>query len=188
MGALHASSHRRSSLSLKAQWLDQLSDPDARHLRVAAHQRVDLILEQIKLMAAPGAKSRLLRRALCHPDRVARQPGAAHQLLDRDPANEVLPAELSPAHRAQFDEARLASIGPPSILSPVSPNAKRRSSSPPDKTELPGKSSTLGVSELRDVPTGAVRLAFNAARVQRPRESEGSVHRLRDACALERHG
>ena len=65
---------------------------------------MDLVLERVELrrpLRTP--KHRRLARAQRHPDRVARQPRAAHQLLDRDTTNEVLPAQLGPALHLKHD-------------------------------------------------------------------------------------
>jgi hypothetical protein len=85
----------------EAQRSDQLADALPGQPRVTAQQVVDLILKRIELRArrrAPIARRR--RRAQRRPHRVARQPRPPRQLLDRDTAHEVLPAQLSPSLHA----------------------------------------------------------------------------------------
>ena len=80
-----------------AQRLDQLTNPNPSQLAIRAQQLADLHLERVELRR-PLRTAKTWRgiRAQRHPDRVASQPSAAHQLLDRHPANEVLPAQLCP--------------------------------------------------------------------------------------------
>jgi hypothetical protein len=88
--------------ALEAERLDQLTHPDPGQLRVPIEQRVDLTLERIELRgpSRPSVARRLIspQRA---PDGVAIDPVAPRQLLDRHPANEVLPAQLGPPLHVQ---------------------------------------------------------------------------------------
>ena len=85
-----------------AQRLDQLTNPNPSQLGIRAQQLADLLLERVELRRPlRTAKTRRGIRAQRHPDRVASQPSAAHQLLDRHPANEVLPAQLCPPLHVQ---------------------------------------------------------------------------------------
>jgi hypothetical protein len=119
-----------------AQRLDQLTHPDTRHAPVDAQQLTDLRLERVQLrrpLRTP--KCRRLARAQRHPDRVARQPRTAHQLLDRDPTNEVLPAQLGPALHLEHvlplaldldDRARLTTTPDASATIQAGSNLNRR--------------------------------------------------------------
>jgi hypothetical protein len=83
--------------AIEAQRRDQLPHPLARHLRIAPEQLVDLVVERIQLRSRPFAPiPRRRRRTQRGPDRVAAQPAAPCQLLDRDAAGEVLASQLSP--------------------------------------------------------------------------------------------
>src|SRR5271165_5184890 len=80
--------------AIETERLDQLPDPDPRQLRITAQQIVDLLLERVQLrQALRSTKRRRSIRAQRSPDRVASQPSAAHQLLDRHPTNKMLPAQ-----------------------------------------------------------------------------------------------
>ena len=67
--------------------------------------------------ASARSSARLVRRPQRRPDRVARQPRPADQLLDRDAAHKVLPARLGPLlhidqplHRPRLDHPDRARI------------------------------------------------------------------------------
>ncbi len=90
--------------TIEPERLDQLTDPHPRQLRVPAQQIVNLLLERVELRRTlNNAKRRRAIRTQRSPDRVARQPGATHQLLDRHPTNEMLPTQLGPTLHVQHD-------------------------------------------------------------------------------------
>jgi hypothetical protein len=98
---------------------DQLPDPLAGHPRLDLQQPVDLGLERIELR--PHRRAPIDRR-LVGPqrpaDRVAIDPEPPRQLLDRDPANEVLAPQL----------------GPPLHVQQPLPPGQARVRTPPDRT------------------------------------------------------
>jgi hypothetical protein len=82
--------------------LDQLTNADPGQRWIPAQQLVDLLLERVKLRQTLRAtKPRRRLRSQRRANGVTRQTRAAHQLLDRDPTNEVLPAQLSPLLHVQ---------------------------------------------------------------------------------------
>jgi hypothetical protein len=82
------------------QGLELLPDPHPGQHRLVLQQPVDLILERIqhRPRRLPPIRRRLIR-AQRHTDRVARQPRAPHQPLDRYPAHEMLTAQLRHTNR-----------------------------------------------------------------------------------------
>ena len=76
---------------------DQLPDPLTRQPRIAAKQPMDLVLERIELRPRRRAGiARRHRRTHGRSDRIARQARPPGELLDRNAAHEVLPAQLGP--------------------------------------------------------------------------------------------
>jgi hypothetical protein len=76
---------------------DQLADPLAGQLRIAAQQPVDLVLERIKLR--PARRPPIDRRRVAADraaDRVPVQPRPTMDLAHRQPAHEVQPPDLRP--------------------------------------------------------------------------------------------
>jgi hypothetical protein len=109
--------------TVEPQRLDQLADANAGQLGVFAQEPVDLPLEGIELRRpAPPLIARRRLRAQGAADRVAIDPLATHELLDRYAAHEVLPSQLRPALYVQHapspglgdsDRARLPRSPPP---------------------------------------------------------------------------
>jgi hypothetical protein len=83
--------------TLVAELLDQLTDALTGQARIATQQAIDLVAEGIELRAPsrPAVAGRLIaaKRA---PDRLAIAAGAAVDLLDREPLDEVHAADLRP--------------------------------------------------------------------------------------------
>src|SRR5271154_1524860 len=110
---------------------------------------MNLVLERVQLRRPHQTlEARRLRRAQRRPDRVARQPRPTHQLLDRDPTNEMLPPQLSPPlhvkHRLLLaldlnDRARLTPTPDASATTREGSNLnrRRRVSFPPARTTSP---------------------------------------------------
>jgi hypothetical protein len=90
--------------TIEPERLDQLTDSHPGQLRVPPQQIVDLLLERVELRRTlNNAKRRRAIRTQRSPDRIARQPGATHQLLDRHTTNEMLPTQLGPTLHVQHD-------------------------------------------------------------------------------------
>jgi hypothetical protein len=88
--------------AVEPQRRDQLSDPNRRQPRIVAQQPMDLVLERIELRRPLGTAKRRRRRGaqrLAHG--LPRQTGPLGQRPDRNPPNEVLPSQLSPALHLQ---------------------------------------------------------------------------------------
>ena len=88
--------------AIKPQRRDQLADALPRQLRIAAQQPMDLVPKRVQLRR--GRRSPIDRRGIraqCAAHRVAIDPMAARELLDRHPTNEMLAAQLSPALHVQ---------------------------------------------------------------------------------------
>ncbi len=132
--------------AIEPERLDQFPDPDTGQRWLAAQQLVDLFLERVELRrplrtTKPRRRLRSQRRA----DRVARQTRAAHQLLDRDPANEVLPAQLGPLLHVQHAPS-------PGLDNTIEPGSPTPRTPPPPPEGVKSQPAKRGQS-----PTGADR-------------------------------
>jgi hypothetical protein len=109
----------------KPERLDQLPDPHPRQPRIAPQQLMDLLLERIQLRRRrrPLIPRRDLRSQR-QPHRVARKARPPRQLLDRDPTNEMLPAQLRPALHVQHDPS-------PGLGDMTEPGSKHPRTPPP---------------------------------------------------------
>ena len=84
--------------AIEPQRLDLLPHPHPREPRVVLQQPVDLVLERIQLRRPHRhPEHRRLSRPQRRPDRVPRQPGPAHQLLDRQRRARNAPGEVRPS-------------------------------------------------------------------------------------------
>ncbi len=112
---------------------DQLTDPDTGQRRICSQQLVDLLLKRVKLRRTHRTtKTRRCLRPQRRADRFARQTRAPHQLLDRDPANEMLPAQLGPLLHVHHTP----SPGLDNTIEPGSPDP-RTPPPPPERGQIP---------------------------------------------------
>src|ERR1700677_790056 len=115
---------------------------------------MDLFLERVELRRTlRTTKPRRSIRSQRRPDRVARQTRATHQLLDRDPANEVLPAQLGPLLHVQHTP----SPGLDNTIEPGSPTPRTPPPPPEGIKSQPAKEGQFltGADKSRAPPKGA---------------------------------
>src|SRR6202041_1278899 len=142
--------------AIEPERLDQFPNPDTGQRWLAAQQLPGLFPERVgRRPPLRTTKPRRRLRSQRRADRVARQTRAAHQLLDRDPANEVLPAQLGPLLHVQHAPS-------PGLDNTIEPGSPTPRTPPPPPEGVKSQPAKRGQS-----PTGADTIAILRESVKR---------------------